>query len=321
MTINKLEGIKPFNDLMLKSCYYNQLAAGYSAFGIDPKIIACNYLQLYEFDEKTKKLVIKHIELLDESDLFDLTGIKRTFVEFAENLKNFVITQIDNQCPVIIPVDGFSLTYRKDIYKKIHSGHFILIYGYDKHRNKFYINEHAFLNSLDYREKFESIQTISRAYKQFFSELAKENKKLTIVLSRQKQPHGSFPVYYNKAIRKMDSQIIQSEKYLIQGIRFIKDCMSDDVEREKYQDQIINFLGNIKWYKNLQNNIFHSILNHIELQKVTEQIYENFIFIYGMIVKQKITGNINKTKLSDGLDRLECHEREFHRYLREVTII
>lgn len=151
--------------------------------------------------------------------MFDLTGIKRTFVEFAENLKNFVITQIDNQCPVIIPVDGFSLTYRKDIYKKIHSGHFILIYGYDKHRNKFYINEHAFLNSLDYREKFESIQTISRAYKQFFSELAKENKKLTIVLSRQKQPHGSFPVYYNileeivlNDIREMAKRIVLDEK-------------------------------------------------------------------------------------------------------------
>ena len=57
--INKIEGIKPFNDLMLKSCYYNQLAAGYSAFGIDPKIIAGNYLQLYEFDEKTKKLDVR----------------------------------------------------------------------------------------------------------------------------------------------------------------------------------------------------------------------------------------------------------------------
>ena len=125
--INKIEGIKPFNDLMLKSCYYNQLAAGYSAFGIDPKIIAGNYLQLYEFDEKTKKLDVKHIELLDDSDLFDLTGIKRIFVGFVDDLKDFVITQIDNQCPVLIPVDGFSLSYRKDTYKKIHNSHFILI--------------------------------------------------------------------------------------------------------------------------------------------------------------------------------------------------
>ena len=319
--INKIEGIKPFNDLMLKSCYYNQLAAGYSAFGIDPKIIAGNYLQLYEFDEITKKLDVKHIELLDDSDLFDLTGIKRIFVGFVDDLKDFVITQIDNQCPVLIPVDGFSLSYRKDTYKKIHNSHFILIYGYDKYKSKFYINEHAFLNSLDYREKIESIQMINRAYKQFFSELVKENKKLTVVLSKQKQANGNFCNYYNKAIRKMDSQIKQSEKNLIQGIKFIKKCMSDDFERKKYQDQIINFLGDIKWYKNVQNNLFHSIIKNIELQKVTEQIYQNFIFIYGMIVKQKLTGNINKIKLSERLDLLECNEVEFHHYLREVTLI
>lgn len=130
---------------------------------------------------------------------------------------------------------------------------------------------------------------INRAYKQFFSELVKENKKLTIVLSKQKQANGNFCNYYNKAIRKMDSQIKQSEKNLIQGIKFIKKCMSDDFERKKYQDQIINFLGDIKWYKNVQNNLFHSIIKNIELQKVTEQIYQNFIFIYGMIVKQKLT--------------------------------
>ena len=154
-----------------------------------------------------------------------------------------------------------------------------------------------------------------------FIDLIKENKKLTVVLSKQKQANGNFCNYYNKAIRNIDSQIKQSEKNLIQGIKFIKKCMSDDFERKKYQDQIINFLGDIKWYKNVQNNLFHSIIKNIELQKVTEQIYQNFIFIYGMIVKQKLTGNINKIKLSERLDLLECNEVEFHHYLREVTLI
>ena len=37
-----LEGIKPFNEMSLKSCYYNQMVAAYSYFGVDPKIIASN---------------------------------------------------------------------------------------------------------------------------------------------------------------------------------------------------------------------------------------------------------------------------------------
>ncbi len=118
MSKRVLPGLKPFNELNLKSCYYNQVVAGYSLFGIDPKIIAGNYLPLYKFDEKEKVLDVEHEEIFTQKELYDLTGVEKEFFKPVKNLKEFVITQIDNGCPVIIPVDCFYLTYREDLYKK-----------------------------------------------------------------------------------------------------------------------------------------------------------------------------------------------------------
>ena len=38
MRKNKVEGVKPFNDLFFKSCYDHQLLAGIASFGIDKEL-------------------------------------------------------------------------------------------------------------------------------------------------------------------------------------------------------------------------------------------------------------------------------------------
>ena len=153
MTNTKIAGIKPFNELLLKSCYDQQMAAVYAAFGIDPKIIAGNYLPLYEFDAKKKEIKINSFKILDENLLEDLTGVHRDRYKKVNELEKFVAEQIDEGHPVLLMVDCFYLDYREDTYLQTHIAHSILIYGYDSEKRIFIINEHMFRNSYKYIEK------------------------------------------------------------------------------------------------------------------------------------------------------------------------
>lgn len=50
MLRNKIEGVKPFNEFWFKSCYYHQLVAGLSCFGITHGDFLVNSMVFIERD-------------------------------------------------------------------------------------------------------------------------------------------------------------------------------------------------------------------------------------------------------------------------------
>ncbi len=42
MMKNKIDGVKPFNEFLYKSCYYHQLMAALECFGIEAKEVLLN---------------------------------------------------------------------------------------------------------------------------------------------------------------------------------------------------------------------------------------------------------------------------------------
>ena len=55
MMKNKIDGVKPFNEFLYKSCYYHQLMAALESFGIEAKEVLLNGFVLIKENFETNQ--------------------------------------------------------------------------------------------------------------------------------------------------------------------------------------------------------------------------------------------------------------------------
>lgn len=292
MAYKKIDGVKPFNELQLRSCYYHQMAAAYTAFGIEPQIIAGNYLPLYEFDAKKKEMKIKPFEILDENILEDLTGVHRDRYKKVDELEKFATEQINAGHPVLLMVDCFYLDYREDTYLQTHVAHSILIYGYDSEKRIFIINEHMFRNSYKYIEKFVPMHVIITAYNNFIDRLMKNGFSLIVFQKKRDVENIELDILKRK-ISSMKKELRKSVRNFGKCIDFIRVNLSEREKFDKIKDTIISYIGEARRYKNTQRNLLGFLFDKGELYSIADRIVENYIFIYGLIVKMKAMNQYN----------------------------
>ena len=305
MAVKKIEGIKPFNDLQLKSCYNQQTAAVYMMFGINPKIIVGNFLPLYQFDAKQQLLLIHSCKILDENELESMTGIHvHKFVK-TDELEEFVISHIDIGKPVLLLVDCFYLNYRKDTYLQKHCSHFILIYGYDREERGFIVNDHMYRNSYKYAERFVPIDVIVTAYKNFVAQLMENNYSL-ITFTKIGKGQGTVTETFKKGVTIRRNDLQKSILAFRKGIEYIHLCLSKEEMFEEEKDNIISFIGEVRGYKNIQKNIIGYICGEEVIYKISDRIVEDYIFIYGLMVKMKVMDQYNLQIINKILTR--CNE-------------
>lgn len=66
MKKNRIDGVKPFNEFFFKSCYYHQLLAGLSCFGIGRDAILFNAFTLIKPDFEVQNEIIFQEERLEK---------------------------------------------------------------------------------------------------------------------------------------------------------------------------------------------------------------------------------------------------------------
>ena len=318
MAYKKIEGIKPFNDLQLKSCYYHQLAAAYTAYGIEPKVIAGNFLPLYEFDEEKKALKPDCREVLDENTLEVLTGVRRDKYKTVDGLEEFVIEKINAGKPILLLADCFYLEYRKDMYLQNHLSHYILVYGYDSGKREFIINEHQFRNSFRYVERTAAIDCIVQAYNGFLSRLMKNEYSL-LVFTQVGEGRGNALESFMKGISSRATELKKSIEEFEKGMGYLRATLLSREEFEQNEDTVISFIGEVRGYKSIQKNILGYLFGKGELYGIADRIMEDYIFLHGLLVKMKVMRKYDRQHIGKILircDELTELERKMHLKLR-----
>lgn len=136
----ELEGVLPFNRFFFRSCYFHQLLACYKYFGISSEIVIGNYLNLYVND--AGRLKTKEIQVFDKETFEALTGIRQIKYWPKGAIQEVLIQRLKKGVPSIIVVDCFYMPFRADTFGKIHTDHYISVYGYDSIKKVFIILEH-----------------------------------------------------------------------------------------------------------------------------------------------------------------------------------
>ena len=136
----ELKGVSPFNRFFFRSCYFHQLLACYKYFGVSPEVVIGNYLNLYVND--AGRLKTKEIQVFDKETFEALTGIRQIKYWPQGAIRKVLIEKLKMRVPSIIVVDCFYIPFRADTFGKIHTDHYISVYGYDPIKKVFIILEH-----------------------------------------------------------------------------------------------------------------------------------------------------------------------------------
>ncbi|MGN7471966.1 SDR family NAD(P)-dependent oxidoreductase [Brevibacillus sp. SAFN-007a] len=211
----KVNQIKPFNDVFYKDCFHNSLFPVLTLFQKSKKGFYANDIFFYNFNElslnENSHFFERTVrELLQEQRIGVRTKCHRSAkqseftvpVEDIRLLETFsrqiamdpneyvdeissLVQQIRKGLlkgnPIIIWVDCFHESIRKDTFKRTHWMHSLLLTGFNDDTRLFTVFEHDSLESLTYKERFISYDDLVTAYEGFVRNYA---------------PYANMPTYY-----------------------------------------------------------------------------------------------------------------------------
>ncbi|GIQ69512.1 hypothetical protein DUZ99_18475 [Xylanibacillus composti] len=160
-----ISGIEPFNDVFFKNCFYNSLFPVVRHYGASILPILLN--DLIVFAKNGTRYEVEYVSHRPDQAVFEQVGLqlaaRRGNEQFVEEAKR----EIAAGRPVIVWVDAFELSIRKDAYRKEHMDHTLLIYGYDPPSRQFLVIEHDRRENLSYRRQLVSYEDMERGCRAF----------------------------------------------------------------------------------------------------------------------------------------------------------
>lgn len=295
-----LQGVKPFNDFLYRSCYYHQLIAAYSYFNISPHSIMLNYHNVMKFDGEALKFDYEQIKNKKEFELY--TGVQECKVSYKKikDLEKYIIAHIDKNEPIMILVDCFELPYRDDAYKKIHNYHYVLIYGYDLTKSEFVCSEHFCLNSFIYKEYTIKMEELINATRSQMIAIAKQ-PNVVFLKYRAPQQLEEPKIILKNLISLKPLDILNIKKALNTIKQFVDMCEKvDDNDLKRFE-----WLRNMQIQLNVQKHLINYAWGKNEYYFLLDRIKENYMFLIGVLVKIKLTGKMIKEFKERTLNRID----------------
>ena len=316
-TYKKLNGIKPFNDFLFRSCYYHQLMAAYSRYG-NEKIWLMNHLPVYSLDKDGITISVEEVDIYGEREIENITGIRQIKKATSKDIIREIIKSIDYGMPIILAVDCYHLSYREDTYKKRHIIHFMLIYGYDKVKKKLIANEPKHHNDAIYHETETDFSDVRNAFESYQKKLYK-NQKAGIIKIKKIANKKILPDVgrYKNAVLQNRNKIEQGFYDLQKFFNSVLSLLENKDELMLLAQKIIDCLSHLRETKLLQKFQTVLIYGTDELNDTFEKITENAMFMSMLLMKIKVMNFLNEKsaeKIKQRISDTTELERKVHSF-------
>ncbi|WP_161627147.1 BtrH N-terminal domain-containing protein [Paenibacillus alvei] len=245
-----MERFNPFNDVFFKNCFYNSVFPIISHFQEDIFPFLLDDFILFTFMEGDDGGKIYSVEYCASHELQDLFEDSNLVVESKwdhEKIIEDIIEGISGDRPVVVWVDSYYESIRKDTFLKQHLDHTILVYGYDKKNELFHVIEHDRRENLSYKKcimPFTDIINGSEGYKRNFSS---ENKPSHYIFSHQKRERRK-PDYvdiFAENIENHRDKLQSSMNALHQFNQYFITLASNELELRSQLDTLISFFNDV----------------------------------------------------------------------------
>lgn len=310
MKKNIILGVKPFNDLFFRSCYYHQLLAGISVFNVNKDEVLLNFFTL----------IREHFELEE----VDFTGYKKINnskgykIRYCNVNKKQLIKAINKGYPVILGIDCYYLESKKETYFKTHEPHFLLVYGYDLSNDLANIVEHDYRNDYNYTHKVVSLNNIILANKKF-KYISKKKQTARIISKNTHVVKGTTIWNY-----LTPNVLCLSKKNGKDNLIVLKHMFANIPEYVlEIHDKLSRYLNNLKMQYHIinQTNLFKE---DTDKQNTITSLIIAYSTILSVIWKVGYVKNVsyikkNEDKLLAKIDEMIELESKLYDYLMEVS--
>ena len=299
----KIDNITPFNAVFYRSCIYNAIFAVMNHFDADELPVFTNDVIFYgTVDDIDSTSKVKYLGKDPLEKILDDSGIKMSDRHIQQHVIEEIISSINRQHPVVIGVDCFYESGRKEFYKKSNWPHNILVYGYDNEAQEMIVLEHTGINNLDYHEQRISYLDIDYAYNsnrikfptfeqgRYYLEFEKSDRSMALLTD------GLFSQYVRMVSEHLAD--IRTNIDLLQDILDLIERSTADLDTiKKNNERIIKFLDAIIEAKSAQVYMFERLTSiGPVIGKGKEQlsdILKKWKLLRNVIYKTVLTGVFN----------------------------
>lgn len=355
-----LNNIKPFNEVFYKTCFHNSLLPVLGHFNVSLAPILANDIFVYDFFNKDKETyedqmmniyektiqallndlgivinVKKHVCSRDRDFLppdADIYVLKQTSecigIKPQEDENNItdllsdVKKALTKRRPVIIWVDCFYLSGRKDTYKKEHWMHTLLLYGFDEAREIFFAVEHSFKGNLTYKEQEISFKDVMDSYEGYLANYmccAEMPTFYEFFSIPQSQISPNYKDIYRINLQKCKDKIVSGFENLKLGVDKISEIVASEQNLKENIDYLIDVLNGIISAKQVEKYIVSILFDDVpEFDEAAKKVLDTWTYIRQIIVKYKYSSVYNSAKIMSLIQRMnEIYPTE-RRYYDEL---
>lgn len=164
--------LKPFNDIWYQNCFMHAILPIIRYNGVNLEQFLHGERILYYLFNNSIHMGLEKVQNLD----YYLSRVDCKIIYMDEKDPIRIIQNLINQSiPVMVWVDCFYLSKRRDTFNKTHLAHCLLVHGYDSERQELIIFDHEYANDIKFAEKriaynecLYSMQKYKESYKRNF---------------------------------------------------------------------------------------------------------------------------------------------------------
>lgn len=326
-----LEGIEPFNEIYYQNCFYNSAFPVLRHYKKSELSFLTNDIIVYHYDEDKKALGLgtNYIPFQTIEHIVDLEGISVNTQIDSDNIILDIITSIRKERPVIIWVDCFYESIRKDMYLKEHWPHTLLIYGYDESRQIFNIIEHKDRDNLSYDRYTISYADIIKCYKGYLNYFQKCEAIPTYYEFSLKEevPFGeSSDKVINNYFEVYKSNMMNKKDLVLDGLSMLKKFTNDfevvALNETMLKDISGDLLGkfnniiNTKMVERYRNQVV--LVDQPDLLSIFEDIVDNWNSIRATIARLFYSSDYRLKSIETLLKKLEAICQLEEKYYEQI---
>lgn len=327
--VKKLTGIKPFNDFFYKSCFFNSLFPVVQFYDKDILPFIVNDVLAYHLEDiqSGKSLNAEYIGIKSAEDIIGDVGIDLKKKMYNVNIIEEIIESISYGNPVIVWVDCYYESLRKDLFQKRHHPHTWLIYGFDRQQKVFNIIEHTYTDSLTYNEYMISFSELLCCYEGFLNNHSHTIDSPSYFEFGKSSDNMSEDAYFQHSSGKCRDILLnnlhEKKGAIYQGLEefnvFIHNferMTSDESEFRKYAENAESSLNNIINIKQAERYRVKKIfIDNPELVEKIESILDHWYHVRAYTLKTAYMRSYKKDnpiKILEILMKIHQTEIEFN---------